>query len=254
MQINTTTSLVLNNVFWKCVDLIYPPVCCTCGGIGKLICDGCYSQIAFIQNPGCIFCGEPLKSGSICKRCKQQTPYFSRLRSFGYYSGPLRDAIVSLKYHRNIGLGSFFAPTLCEIIFKEKWNIDLITAIPLSSNRKKERGYNQAEILAKPIARKMNLPYSDKSVHRKKHTNSQVGLSVKERKLNMKDAFNADPQVVKDKTILLIDDVATTGATMDACAKALRDAGCHQVFGLTLAKTIGLQDDLFGTKNSILRR
>lgn len=253
MQINTT-SLALNNFFWKCIDWIYPPVCCTCGEIGKLICDGCYSQIAFIQNPSCIFCAEPLNSGSICKRCKQQLPHFSILRSLGYYSGSLRDAIVSLKYHRNIGLGAFFAPHLCEIIVNEKWNIDLISAIPLSSNRKKERGYNQAEILAKPIARTMNLPYSEKSVHRIKHTSSQVGLSVKERQLNMKEAFEANPQVVKNKSILLIDDVATTGATMDACAKALLDAGCRQVFGLTLAKTIGLKDDLFGTKNSILRR
>lgn len=253
MQINTT-SLVLNDVFWKCIDWIYPPVCCTCGAIGRLLCNSCYSQIAFIKSPGCIYCGEPIRSGSICTRCKQQTPNFSKLRSLAYYSGPLREAIVSLKYHRNIGLGSFFAPALCEIIVNEKWNIDLITAIPLSANRKKERGYNQAEIIAKPIARTMNLPYSDKSVYRNKHTSSQVGLSVKERQLNMKDAFKADPNVVKDKSILLIDDVATTGATMDACAKALLDAGCRQVFGLTLAKTVGLQDDLFGTKNSILRR
>lgn len=218
------------------------------------MCDRCYSQIDLKQNPSCSLCGEPIKSGSICTRCKQQTPYFSKLRSLGYYSGPLRDAIVSLKYYRNIGLGSFFAPALCEIIVKEEWNIDLITAIPLSTNRKKERGYNQAEILARPIARTMQLPYADKSVHRSRHTTSQVGLSVKERQLNMKGAFMADPKVVKDKSILLIDDVATTGATMDACAKALLDAGCRQVFGLTLAKTIGLQDDLFGTKNSILRR
>lgn len=253
MQINTT-SLVLNEVFWKCVDWIYPPVCCTCGEIGKLLCDSCYSQITFIQSPDCVYCGEPIKSGNICTRCKQQLPHFSKLRSLGYYSGPLRDAIVSLKYHRNIGLGSFFAPALCEIIVKERWNVDLITAIPLSENRKKERGYNQAEILAKPIAGRMNLPYSEKSVQRNKHTSSQVGLTVKERQLNMKDVFKADPQFVKDKSILLIDDVATTGATMDACAKALLDAGCRQVFGLTLAKTIGLQDDLFGTKNSILRR
>lgn len=218
------------------------------------MCDACYSDITRIQNPSCIYCGEPIKYGSLCTRCKQQTPHFSKLRSFGYYSGPLKDAIVSLKYHRNIGLGYFFAPALYEIIIHEKWVIDMITAIPLSSSRKKDRGYNQAEILAKPIARKMNLPYSEKLVYRKKQTSSQVGLSVKERQFNMKDAFKADPQVVKDKNILLVDDVATTGATMDACAKALLEAGCRKVYGLTLAKTIGLQDDLFGTKNSILRR
>ena len=218
------------------------------------MCDACYSQLILIRNPSCARCGEPIQSSSLCTRCKQQTPYFSKLRSLGYYSGPLRDAVVSLKYHRNIAMGSFFAPALCEIIIHENWMIDMISAIPLSSNRKRERGYNQADILAKPIARTMNLPYSVKSVHRNKHTTSQVGLSMKERQINMKDAFEADPQVVKDKSILLIDDVATTGATMDACAKALLDAGCRQVFGLTLAKTIGLQDDLSGTKNSILRR
>lgn len=123
-----------------------------------------------------------------------------------------------------------------------------MAAIPLSSNRKKERGYNQAEILAKPIAKRMDLPYSEKLVYRSKHTSSQVGLSVRERQMNMKDAFRADPKMARDKNILLVDDVATTGATMDACAKALLEAGCRQVFGLTLAKTIGLQDNLLGTK------
>ena len=168
MQINTH-SLTLNDFFWKCIDWIYPPVCCTCGKIGRLMCDACYSQLILIRNPSCARCGEPIQSSSLCTRCKQQTPYFSKLRSLGYYSGPLRDAVVSLKYHRNIAMGSFFAPALCEIIIHENWMIDMISAIPLSSNRKRERGYNQADILAKPIARTMNLPYSVKSVHRNKH-------------------------------------------------------------------------------------
>jgi competence protein ComFC len=253
MQINTST-LLPYNTFWKIIDWFYPPVCCTCGEIGKLICDECFLQIERIHGAGCNLCGEPIRSGSICARCEQQKPHFSKLRSFGYYSGPLRDAIVSLKYQRNIGLGEFFAPLLIEIIIQEKWTLDGITAIPLSTIRKKERGYNQAELLARPIARALKLPYENKIISRKKHTASQVGLSVKERQLNMQDAFEGNPRFVKGKSFLLIDDVATTGATMDACAKALLDAGSRRIYGLTLAKTIGLQDDLFGTKNSILRR
>ncbi len=141
-----------------------------------------------------------------------------------------------------------------QVIQHERWQIDLITAVPLNKKRQKERGYNQAEILAKPVAMKMGISYSSKVIQRIKHTNSQVGLSIQERQNNVADAFLATPALVKSKNVLIIDDVATTGSTMDACAKALIEAGTRTVFALALAKTVGMRDEYIGTKNSIFRR
>jgi competence protein ComFC len=172
----------------------------------------------------------------------------------GYFTGPLRDAIHSLKYQRNLGLGEFFSIPLLQIIQRERWQIDLITAVPLNEKRHKERGYNQAEVLARPLARKIGIPYSSLLIKRIKHTKSQVGLSLLDRQNNVADAFLTVTTLVASKNILIIDDVATTGSTLDACAKVLKDAGTKNVFALTLAKTAGMRDETIGTKNSSFRR
>jgi competence protein ComFC len=253
MPITTNLTAIQDN-FWQIIDWLYPPSCCSCGKIGKLICDDCYSNL---QKPGinaCSLCGEPLKKSGICLRCRTHPPHFHSLRSLGYFTGSLRDAIHSLKYQRNFGLGDFFSAPLAQIIQRERWQIDLVTAVPLNKKRRKERGYNQAEVLAKPVARKMGISYSSNLIQRIKHTNSQVGLSLLERQNNVADAFLAIPALVKSKNVLIIDDVATTGSTMDACAKALMDAGTKNVFALTLAKTAGMRDETIGTQNSNFRR
>jgi competence protein ComFC len=176
------------------------------------------------------------------------------LRSLGYFTGPLRDAIHSLKYQRNLGLGEYFSLPLMQIIQREKWQIDLITSVPLNERRQKERGYNQAEVLAKPLARRMEIPFSTNLIKRIKQTKSQVGLSLLERQNNVADAFLTVSNLVGFSNILIIDDVATTGSTLDACAKALKDAGTRNVFALTLAKTAGMRDETIGTQKSTFRR
>jgi competence protein ComFC len=250
----TTNQLAIKEVFWKIIDWIYPPSCCSCGKIGKLFCDDCFSILQTPSIYSCTLCGEPLKKPGICLRCRTHPPHFYSLRSLGYFTGPLRDAIHSLKYQRNFGLGEFFSSPLAQIIMRERWQIDLITAVPLNEKRRKERGYNQAEVLAEPVARKMSVLYSSNIIKRIKHTDSQVGLSLQERQNNVAGAFLAVSELVNSKNILIIDDVATTGSTIDACAKALKDAGAKNVFALTLAKTVGMQDEVIGTQNSIFRR
>jgi competence protein ComFC len=219
-----------------------------------LVCDDCFSAI---QTPGiksCKLCGEPLLKPGICNRCQNHPPNFHSLRSLGYFIGPLREAIHSLKYQRNLGLGEFFSIPLLQVVQPERWQIDLITSVPLNEKRYKERGYNQAEVLARPLARKMGLTYSANLIKRIKHTKSQVGLSLVERQNNVANAFHAISSLVVSKNILVIDDVATTGSTLDACAKALKDAGTKNVFALTLAKTAGMRDETIGTQNSTFRR
>ncbi|MFC1879810.1 ComF family protein [Chloroflexota bacterium] len=116
------------------------------------------------------------------------------------------------------------------------WPIDLIAPVPMGKARKAERGYNQAAFLALPLALGCRIPYQPKALIRSRQTRSQVGLTTEQRRVNVAGAFKANPDIVRDKTVLVVDDVATSGATMDACALALKDAGAAVVYGLALAR------------------
>jgi ComF family protein len=118
------------------------------------------------------------------------------------------------------------------------WNVDLIVPIPLGRERMKERGYNQADLLARPLALATGRPYSTQAVRRERETATQVGLGVKERRENVSGAFRGDRRLVSGRTVLVVDDVATTGATISACANALTAAGAIGVYGLTLARAV----------------
>jgi len=165
------------------------------------------------------------------------------LRSWAIFSGPLRTAIHSLKYQRNIPLGIELADQLRIVYEKEKWAVDLVVPVPLSKKRKKERGFNQAKILAYPLAKKVGVPFDTECIKRIKETRSQVGLTIKERKFNVANAFSTDQIFVKSKRILLVDDVATTGATLNECAISLLQAGAKEVYALTLARAAGQNDN-----------
>jgi ComF family protein len=121
---------------------------------------------------------------------------------------------------------------------KLNWSLDIITSVPLGLVRLKERGYNQATLLARPIALCLQVPFSSRALIRTRETRSQVGLTVTERQDNMADAFRANSKLVKGKNILVVDDVATSGATLNACAKALLDVGASKVYGFSLARAV----------------
>lgn len=166
------------------------------------------------------------------------------VRSLGIFKGPMREIVHSLKYQRNISLGDFFAPFLAKIYIQLNWKADIVLPVPLHKNRLRERGYNQADILACPFAQIIGVPYERRTLVRLKDTRSQVGLKLNERRENMQAAFSADPTKVSNLKILVLDDVATTTATIDACANALLQANAVKVYGLTLARAVRIGDDL----------
>jgi ComF family protein len=127
------------------------------------------------------------------------------------------------------------------------WQVDLVVPVPLGVARLRERGYNQASLIARPLALGCGLPYSSQVLMRTRETRSQVGLSVYERRENVRGAFVAQPERVARRSVLVVDDVATTSATLDACATALLTAGCSQVFGITVSRAArpGLDADPF---------
>jgi ComF family protein len=174
----------------------------------------------------------------ICPRCKASPPPFDALRSWGIHSGPLREAILQLKYQKNIAMGDSLAPHLLEVLKSTQWQIDLISPVPLSQNRIAERGYNQSAELARPLALAMGLPYQPAALRKIRETQPQVGLNAREREQNIQGAFAANPKLVHNRSLLVIDDVTTTGSTISACAEAARLAGASRVYGLTLARPV----------------
>jgi len=160
------------------------------------------------------------------------------LRSFTVFSGPIRDAIHKLKYKRDIGLGEILARPMISSLRKLNWPLDIITSVPLGLARFKERGYTQATLLARPIGLYFRIPFSSDLLIRTRETRTQVGLSVNERQDNMAGAFQVKNKIIQGKNVLIVDDVATSGATLNACAQALFTAGTSNVYCFSLARAV----------------
>ncbi len=223
---------------WQAVDLVIPPFCCHCGRLGYEICPQCFSEIELLEHSEyCEKCGQARHSSGICL---SQGNYFDQIHSWGYYAGPLKSIVQKLKFHRGIGLAIYLVPNISESIRQLFHELDAIVPLPLGRKRQLSRGYNQTAIIAKPLAQNLDINYFSHSVVRIRETTSQVGLSARERKANIRDAFFANEQLVQGLNILLLDDITTTGATINECAKALKLAGAASVSCFTLAKAKNL--------------
>ncbi len=235
-QRKANPAYALYRLFWTAIDWLYPPTCPGCQKSGERWCADCQRSISRLGDQICPICGDLSPAGSLCPRCSASKPPFDALRSWGIYAGPLREAIHQLKYQKNIGLGECLAAHLVQAFREAGWQVDLVCPVPLSTARLQERGYNQAAELARPLALALGIAYRPKSITRIRETRPQVGLNALERQQNISNAFRADEKTVQGRSVLMIDDVATTGATLSSCADALRSAGARQVYGLTLAR------------------
>jgi competence protein ComFC len=227
---------LIYNFFWTALDWLFPPSCGGCKTPGTRWCHDCQSITNQILPPICTICGLNHLYGGICNQCKNIPPKVTALRSWAFFNEPIRNAVHQLKYYQNIGLGNEFSKPLADVLAASGWEIDLITPVPLGPARKKERGYNQASLLAKPVALRLNYPFLPHSLFRTRETESQVDLTLKQRKLNIAGAFQANERLVSGNNILVVDDVTTSGSTLDSCADALFQAGAEKVYGLTLAR------------------
>jgi ComF family protein len=220
------------------VDLIFPPTCGGCGELGVRWCQKCQQTSKKIQPPICAICGQPIQAGEICTRCAASPPKYAAVRSWAEFDGPVRNALHALKYRKNIGLGGSLAQSLAESIQTYDWDVHLITPVPLGSQREQQRGYNQAALIAQPLALQLQLPYNPRILERTRETQSQVDLSLRERQKNLAGAFRSQPKTVDGKIVLIIDDVTTSGSTLNACADALIQVGAQTVYGLTVARAV----------------
>lgn len=225
--------------FWQTMDWIFPPVCAGCGIQGEVWCAECQKSIQKLNDNLCDRCGYPGKfAKDECPGCNKHDPQYTKIRSCGVYKGPLKEAIHSMKYQSNLALGYFLSGLLEEKLRDENWDIDIVVPVPLSKVRQGERGYNQAALLAHPLAKRMDIQYDSNSLTRQKSTESQVHLSAEERSRNMADAFSIKPNAWNGKRVLIIDDVITTGSTINECARTIKEGGAVDVYGLSIARAI----------------
>jgi ComF family protein len=228
----------LYNLFWHFVDLVFPPNCGGCNVLGVRWCKKCQQDTKIIHPPVCKICGQVVQTEGICNRCMAVPPYYNAIRAWAEFDGPIRNAIHDLKYRKNIALGATFAKYLVQLFRAYNWSVDIVIPVPLGKERQKQRGYNQSALLAQPLAQELQLLYNPNILRRIKETQSQVDLSYTERQNNVKDAFQATRQDIQGKSILIIDDVTTSGSTINACADALVKVGSKSIFGLTVARPV----------------
>lgn len=244
------------------LDTVFPPRCPACGRLevgpfrGDVdrrqgaspatgFCRHCASELVPITSPICPQCGTPFVSREgpdhYCVKCLAETFHFEKARAYGIYSGALMKAIRAFKYGKKAGLSQPLGRMLQDG-FRRYWRpgeIDLLLAVPLHDGRLRERGFNQAHLLARQWARKWGIRLDTAAMVRHRMTKPQTGLTLPARRRNVRGAFMVKrPDLVKGRRVLLVDDVLTTGATVDECARVLMKAGAECVDVLTLARVL----------------
>ncbi len=199
------------------------------------ICSDCWQAILPYKGPACRRCGVPLVSdaASTCGECLKDEPAFKSAGSFGLHEGALKKAINLFKYHRIKRLSK----PLSEIILQAKLPmVDVIIPVSLHKKRLRQREFNQSALLAKHIAESLEIPMLVDCLIRNRNTMPQVGLSAKDRKKNIKKAFEIrNKELIEEKNIMLVDDVFTTGATVSECSSVFKKAGVENIYVITLA-------------------
>ncbi|MBM7623026.1 ComF family protein [Sporohalobacter salinus] len=239
---------VLYDLWRGLLNLIYPhPAKCLYCDSEKMIssqiqlCRDCLSQIEYITDNYCISCGKPMNDkDKKCSTCQERKYYFNQARAVALYSGSLVDYIHRLKYQGEQILAKPLGKLLgiCGTKFYDLQEIDLILSVPMAVEKFKSRGFNQAHLLALEVGNYFKLPVNNGVLRRAVNTVSQSKLSPAERKKNVSNIFYCEPDrlgMIEDKDLLLIDDIYTTGATVNECAKVLQRAGAASVSVLTLA-------------------
>ena len=219
------------------LDLLFPPTCQGCGRFGQWFCDGCAASVRYIEAPACSRCGQSLAAGLSCAACAR-TPLpaaLTGLRAAAHYDGALRKAIHELKYERVSAVAEPLGKLLGEYLARHPLPCDVIVPVPLHPERRADRGFNQAEMLALVVGRQSKLPVNTTVLVRRLNTTPQVGLNQSERHRNVRAAFICARRV-DGMRVLVVDDVCTTGATLSECAEALQAGGAASVWGLTLAR------------------
>ena len=235
--------------FSKLAELLFfPSFCRICSALlekpgEKVVCNSCLEKIRLCRSPFCLSCGRFFDAQGkphLCAACIRSRPTFSYHRSFGLYQGVLKDTILLYKYKKYKVLGKLLARLVYQGLKKDDrlwWGVEAIISVPLHPARKKARGFNQSRVLARELGKIVNIDIIEGVLVKPVNVPPQTTLNALERKKNIKGAFKVrDKAKIKDKTILLVDDVFTTGATLQEGSAVLIKAGAKEVRGITVAQ------------------
>ena len=236
-------------------SVLFPAPCRLCGHsldtAGAVpFCRACAKSLQQrLSEPLCYRCGRPIISGAViggvtrplCHFCRGYEYAFDHARSFGAYTPGMSRAILVLKYANVAPLGNWFARRLAELVAYDRnlYDADILVPVPLDKGRMRERGYNQAELIARPLARQLDIPLRSCLLVRTRPRPNELRLTRRERWETVRGAYATERGAQVDKLrVLLVDDVFTTGATLDACSKALKGSGAARVMALTVARAL----------------
>ncbi len=222
----------------RLLDILFPPYCIVCRSAENWLCQPCLHSLTTLPTTICKLCGAAETNPKFCQQCQRHPlQYINGIRSAVYFDqAAIRLAIHGLKYDGYRVLAEPLAHLLDEAYHRYNLNVDAIVPVPLHWTRLRERGFNQSHLLATHLGRQLDISVDATTLLRTHKTETQAKLSGQARRQNVIQAFECTDTRLQDKRILLIDDVCTTGSTLDACAKTLKTHGAKSVWGLTIAK------------------
>lgn len=235
-------------LFQQGLDLLFPPRCVGCQRNGHLLCPACLQTMQPLDPPFCQHCGlPPGTTHDICLSCQHHQLLLQGVRSVHLYRGALHNAIHALKYQGQQRLAEPLGLLLARAFMHYGMRADALIPLPLHAQRQQQRGYNQATLLARICAAHLKVPCLEDVVIRPRSTHVQVGLNAWQRQQNVYGAFALAPGArtgtLANATLVLIDDVCTTGATLEACAAPLYAAGIRAIWGLVLGRSGNMKQD-----------
>ena len=236
MNLSSTKEFIL--------DLLFPKFCISCGKEGSYLCQDCFSLIDILERQYCPFCPQPkvVLDGKTCNFCKRSKSLNGLYCAASYNNFIVKKLINQFKYEPYIKelskpLSSLIVVHLINLDKVENFQDYILVPIPLHKKKLKKRGFNQAGEIAKEFSENLKIPVFSDALIKTKQTSAQVELKKEEREKNIKGVFLCQkPELVMGKKILLIDDIFTTGSTMEQCARLLQEAGAKEVWGVVVAR------------------
>ncbi len=225
------------------LDTLFPRSCVGCGMADQAICDQCFAEIVRIEQQACFRCGKISELGRTCRTCRAHSHLFQVLAAAHYADGPLREALHTVKYHGRLDLTRPLVDLITGNQQIDCWlraqdpQHTILVPVPLARRRLWKRGFNQSALLSQHLSNQYDLPMNTKLLQRRRNTATQVALHRAMRQQNVMDAFvSLRSETISRHTIILVDDIMTTGATLTACAEALHSAGARRICALALAR------------------
>lgn len=227
-------------------EFLYPSTCIVCkrNSEGKLVCEKCKDKLEETKEPKCMKCGKHIDDyqKEYCPDCTRIVHHFEKGIGAFQYNDYLRESIYDFKYHGVSSLGRLYGKAIAERYKYEimAWEADCLIPVPIHYKKEKKRGYNQAELLANALGEELHIPVIGDILVRNINTKPQKELDDIHRRKNLENAFLIKENVVNLKKVIIVDDIYTTGATIDACAKVLKEAGCKEVYYISLCIGVGI--------------